>query len=135
MFTTVELETPQGESLQDITVQVRQIVADAGVTDGTCLLVVPHTTAAITMNSAIDGTTATDICNELQRLVPTRVDFVHQYDTPADAAGHVKATLVGHSIALIINGGELTIGGSQSILFYEFDGPRKRRVQVKISAG
>lgn len=135
MLSFVEIETPPGESLLDITSQVREVIADAGIAEGVCVLVVPHTTAAITLNSAIDGATAADIRNELQRLVPKRVDFIHQYDTPADAAGHVKATLVGHSITLIVEHGDLTIGGSQSILFYEFDGPRKRRVQVKLLVG
>ena len=98
-------------------------------------MIVPHTTAAITINSALDPTTPLDIVDELRRIVPTRVDFRHQYDTPADAAGHVKATLVGHSVLLVIDNGDLLIGGSQSILFCEFDGPRSRRVQVKVMAG
>ncbi|MBN2303466.1 MAG: YjbQ family protein, partial [Anaerolineae bacterium] len=70
-----------------------------------------------------------------RRLVPTRVDFKHQYDTPADAAGHIKASLIGHNILLVIEDGELLLGRSQSILFYEFDGPRARHVQVKVISG
>jgi secondary thiamine-phosphate synthase enzyme len=67
--------------------------------------------------------------------VPTRVDFKHQYDTPADAAGHVKAALIGHSVLIVIDQGQLLLGGSQSILFYEFDGPRERQAQIKVIAG
>jgi len=67
--------------------------------------------------------------------VPKRIDFAHQYDTPADAAGHIKAALIGHSVTLTITRGDLALGGSQSILFYEFDGPRRRQVQVKIIGG
>jgi secondary thiamine-phosphate synthase enzyme len=99
------------------------------------VVVVPHTTAAITVNSGLDPATPIDIIADVNRLVPKRVDFVHQYDTPADAAGHIKATLVGHSVTLIISNGKLLLGGSQSIMFYEFDGPRQRQVQVKIIAG
>ncbi|MBN1565232.1 MAG: YjbQ family protein [Anaerolineae bacterium] len=134
MLTTVPIQTPAGESLTDITAQVRAAVQATGVAAGLCAVIVPHTTAAITLNSALDAATATDIIADLRRLVPTRVDFQHQYDTPADAAGHIKAALIGHSVLLVIEGGDLLIGGSQSILFYEFDGPRERRVQVKVIA-
>lgn len=134
MLTTIALPTPPGESLIDITAQVRAAVAGAGIQDGICLLFVPHTTAAITLNSAIDPLTAQDIIDELRRLVPKRVDFHHQYDTPADAAGHIKAALIGHSVTLIVDGGDLVLGGSQSILFCEFDGPRQRQVTIKILA-
>lgn len=135
MLNIVNLETPRGESLINITAQVREIAQASGAQEGICVLVVPHTTAAITLNSAVDGATAADIITDLQRLVPKRVDFAHQYDTPADAAGHIKAALVGHSLTLIIRDGALALGGSQSILFFEFDGPRQRQVQVKIIAG
>ena len=135
MLSILEIETPAGDALVDITDQVRAAVSASGVTAGLCALVVPHTTAGITLNSNLDEATPTDILAELRRLVPTRVDFVHQYDTPADAAAHIKATLVGNSISLAIDGGELLVGWSQSILFYEFDGPRKRQVQLKIIAG
>jgi secondary thiamine-phosphate synthase enzyme len=132
MLTTIALTSPPGESLIDITAQVRAAVAQFGVTDGICVLFVPHTTAAITLNSAIDPLTAQDLIDDLRRLVPKRVDFHHQYDTPADAAGHIKAALIGHSATVIIDGGDLVLGGSQSILFYEFDGPRQRQVKIKI---
>ena len=132
MLMTVALQTPPGEALIDITGQVRAALAEAGVESGVCVLFVPHTTAAITINSALDPLTTQDIVDDLKRLVPTRVDFHHQYDTPADAAGHVKAALIGHSATLIIDGGQLVLGGSQSILFCEFDGPRKRQVKVKV---
>lgn len=135
MLSLIEIETPAGDALIDITAQVRERVAESGVEAGICVIVVPHTTAGITLNSSLDAATPTDIVADLRRLVPTRVDFAHQYDTPADAAGHIKATLVGNSITLLIDGGELLVGWSQSILFYEFDGPRSRGVQVKIIAG
>lgn len=134
MLTFIELQTPAGESLADVTPRLREIVAASGVADGLCVLVVPHTTAAITLNSALDPATAQDILADLRRLVPTRVDFAHQYDTPADAAGHIKAALIGHTLTLIVAGGRLVLGGSQSVLFCEFDGPRVRQVQVKLVA-
>ena len=135
MLKTVKLETPGGDALLDITKEMRQVVSDSGVKSGLCAIIVPHTTAGITINSGMDPATPTDILADLKRLVPTRVDFVHQYDTPADAAGHIKATLVGNSLTLPIDEGELLVGWSQSIMFYEFDGPRSRTIQVKIIAG
>ena len=135
MLKMITLETPAGDALVDITEQVRAAVAETGVQSGLCAVIVPHTTAAVTINSMMDPTTPQDIIADVRRLVPTRVDFKHQYDTPADAAGHIKAALVGHSVLLVIEDGKLLLGGSQSVMFYEFDGPRKRRVQVKVIAG
>ena len=132
MLKAVSLQTPPGESLTDITAQARDIVRASGVQSGLCVLFVPHTTAAITINSALDPATVLDIVADLQRLVPKRVDFHHQYDTPADAAGHIKAALIGHSAALIIADGDLLLGSSQSLLFCEFDGPRSRTVHIKL---
>lgn len=135
MLKVISLQTPPGDALVDITAQVREAVRQTGIPSGLCAVIVPHTTAAVTINSAMDAATAEDIIADVRRLVPTRVDFKHQYDTPADAAGHIKAALVGHSVLLIIENGDLLLGGSQSILFYEFDGPRERHIQVKVVAG
>ena len=135
MLKTIVFDTPSGDALVDITAQAQQAVAESGVLAGLCAIIVPHTTAGLTINSGLDPATLDDIAADLKRLVPTRVDFAHQYDTPADAAGHIKATLVGQSLTLVIEGGRLLLGHSQSILFCEFDGPRKRRAQVKIIAG
>ncbi|MYD08855.1 MAG: YjbQ family protein [Chloroflexi bacterium] len=135
MLKTLSLETPAGDALVDITGQVKDAVAESGIAAGLCAIIVPHTTAGITVNSNLDPATPADLIAELKRLVPTRVDFAHQYDTPADAAGHIKATLVGNSLTLPIADGELLVGWSQAILFCEFDGPRSRSVQVKIIAG
>jgi len=135
MLSIISLHTPPGDALVDITPQVREVVKKTGVKAGLCALIVPHTTAAITINSALDAATPEDIVADLRRLVPTRVDFKHQYDTPADAAGHIKSTVIGQSVLVIIDHGALLLGGSQSILFYEFDGPRQRQVQVKVIAG
>ena len=135
MLKLIKLETPAGDALVDITPQVKAAVAESGVQAGICVMIVPHTTAGITLNSGMDPATPADILADIKRLVPTRVDFIHQYDTPADASGHIKATLVGNSVTLAIDEGSLLIGWSQSIMFYEFDGPRSRTVQVKVIAG
>lgn len=75
-----------------------------------------------------------DLQDEICRLIPTRIDFKHQFDTPQDAAGHVKSSMLGVSLSLIIADGKLLLGGSQGIYFVEFDGPRNREFYVKIQA-
>lgn len=132
MFTKVQVATTVREGLINITESIREVVRTSGIKEGVCVLYVPHTTAAITLNSCLDPATLQDLTEELHRLVPTRVDFHHRYDTPADAAGHIKSTLVGHSLMLLITQGEIALGGSQSILFFEFDGPRQREVWVRV---
>ncbi|NMC46392.1 MAG: YjbQ family protein [Chloroflexi bacterium] len=132
MFKEIKVNTEKSECLVNITEEIRQAVADSGVKEGLCVVFVPHTTAAITINSCMDSMTPLDIVDEVHRLVPTRVDFKHIYDTPADAAGHIKSALIGSSLSLIIKDGQLVLGSSQSILFFEFDGPRKRKVQLRM---
>ena len=135
MVQTVSLETGLGDSMTDITEQVRALVRESGVQSGVCFLVVPHTTAAITINSGMDPATVQDIVDDVRRLVPTRTDFRHIVDTPSDAAAHVKASLIGNAETVLIDEGDLVFGHSQSLLFFDFDGPRQRRVMVKIIEG
>lgn len=75
-----------------------------------------------------------DLDEEIRRLVPTRVDFRHQHDTPQDAAGHIKSAVMGVSSCFIVHEGRLMTGGSQHIYFLEFDGRRKREYFVKVQA-
>lgn len=132
MLKTIPIKTLPGESLVNITLQVRDTVHESGVQEGLCVLYSPHTTASLTVNSAMDPRTAQDILAEVRRLVPTRVDFLHQYDTPADASGHIKTTLVGSSQSFIVTNGEILLGSSQGIFFYDFDGPRDRQVVIRV---
>jgi secondary thiamine-phosphate synthase enzyme len=135
MYKTITIDTGLGDSLTDITEQVRAIVKESKIASGVCHLVVPHTTAAITINSGMDPATVQDIVEDVRRMVPTRTDFHHIVDTPSDAAAHIKASLIGPSETVLIEDGDLVFGHSQSLLFFDFDGPRQRRVMVKIIAG
>ncbi|MHB8806685.1 MAG: secondary thiamine-phosphate synthase enzyme YjbQ [Anaerolineaceae bacterium] len=132
MFKEISVITKKSECLVNITNEIQEVVAESNVKEGICVVYVPHTTAGITINSCLDSMTPEDIVDEIHRLVPTRADFKHIYDTPADAAGHIKSVLVGNNLSLIIKDGQLLLGRSQSILFFEFDGPRERCVQLKI---
>lgn len=132
MYKEIELFTEENECLINITEDIKQAVGESGIKEGICVVYVPHTTAGITINSGLDERTFEDITSEIHRLVPTRVDFKHTFDTPSDASGHVKSVLIGNSLSLIINGGEAILGHSQSVLFFEFDGPRKRRAIIRV---
>ena len=132
MYTEIKINTEESECLVNITEEIKQAVSNSNIKEGICVVFVPHTTAGITINSAMDEMTLKDIVSETHRLVPTRVDFNHTYDTPADAAGHIKSVLIGNSLSLIVENSELILGGSQSILFFEFDGPRTRRVLLRM---
>lgn len=122
------------DDMYSISDEVKAIVEKSNVEEGMCYLFTPHTTAGLTITSFWDVLGHEDIQDETRRLIPTRVDFKHQHDTPEDAAGHVKSSLYGVSIPLIIHQGKLLIGGSQGIYFMEFDGPRNREVYIKITA-
>ena len=135
MYQTVTLETGLGDSLTDITDQVRAVVKESNVKSGVCYVVIPHTTAAVTINSGLDPATVQDIVSDVRRIVPTRTDFNHIVDTPSDAAAHIKASLVGNTETVLIEDGDLVLGHSQSLLFFDFDGPRQRRALVKIIEG
>lgn len=119
----------------DITATVRDAVAESKVVEGLCLVFVPHTTAGLSITSFWDAKGLEDIHDDINRLVPTRIDFKHQFDTPQDAAGHVKSVLVGVELTLIISEAKLLLGHSQGIFFNEFDGPRQREFFVKCSNG
>lgn len=123
-----------GSGVFEITEQVRQAVASSGVTDGIVVIHVPHTTAGITIISYHDPLGLEDVNDEISRLIPTRIDFKHQHDTPQDAAGHVKSVLVGASMSLIVSEGGPVLGHSQGVYFFEFDGPRKRKFHVQVVA-
>jgi secondary thiamine-phosphate synthase enzyme len=132
MLKKISIESPSGESLVNITAEVQEAVKASGVKEGACIVYIPHTTGGLTINSIMDPATLADLKHEIKRLVPTRVDFEHIYDTPPDAAGHIKSSLIGPSLSLIITGGSLLLGHSQGILFWEFDGPRRREIHLRI---
>ena len=119
----------------EITASVREIVAESGVQEGLCVVFVPHTTAGLSISSFWDPKGLEDFHDDIDRLIPTRIDFKHQFDTPQDAAGHIKSMLVGVSLTIMISEGELLLGHSQGIFFNEFDGPRTRKFLVKCLDG
>jgi len=112
----------------DITEMVQDVIKDAGIDKGVCFLFVPHTTAGITINEGADPSVQRDILNSLNRLIPHEMNYFHR---EGNADAHIKSTLVGTSVHVIVEEGKLLLGTWQSIFFCEFDGPRHRRVAVK----
>ena len=135
MLKKIEFKTTVRQEMVNLMEEVQQTVDQTGIQEGLCYVYCPHTTAGLVVNSYRDPDTLKDITFELDRLVPTRVDFFHTFDTPSDAAAHVKASLVGISQVFMIHEGKLVLGHSQGILFAEFDGARNRHVFVKIIEG
>ena len=129
---TLDVESRKGQELILITDEVQKLVKQSEVKNGMCFLFNPHSTGSLTINSYLDPNTGADLDSEIDRIIPTRVNFHHILDTPTDASAHVKTSVIGSDMLLIIKDGELLLGKSQGIFFWEFDGPRDRNVIVKI---
>ena len=123
------VKTKSRTDLIDITSDVQNTVRSSGIADGLCLLYVPHTTAAITINESADPSVKDDLLMILNEIVPWKAKYRHlEGNSPA----HVKSTLVGASELVAIENGRLVLGTWQGIFFCEFDGPRNRKLNVKI---
>ena len=126
---TLTVRSSRRVQLIDVTSEVAQAVRQSGVAEGICLLYVPHTTAAVTINENADPSVSRDLTMKLNQLVP-RDDAYSHGEGNSDA--HVKSTLVGCSEVIPVRDGELTLGTWQGIYFCEFDGPRQRRLIVVV---
>lgn len=116
----------------DITSLVRSAIRDTGIEDGIACVFCPHSTAAITLQENSDPVVKSDMVNHLGKLVPRDAGFEHSEDNQ-DA--HIKASLVGASLSLIVERGRPVLGSWQALFFCEFDGPRDRQVMVRTVAG
>ncbi|MCJ7498812.1 secondary thiamine-phosphate synthase enzyme YjbQ [bacterium] len=125
----IPVSTRRREELVDITSSIEDVVGKAGIPSGLCVLYCPHTTAAITVNEGADPSVAEDMVMGLQRLIPGDWNFSHM---EGNSDAHIKASLIGPSETVIIDGGKLVLGTWQRIFFCEFDGPRKRVIFVKL---
>lgn len=124
----------EGNHAYDIQPMIDEAVKESGVVEGLVTIVAPHTTAALGIISYHDPLGLEDVMDEFDRLVPARINFKHEHDTPQDAAGHIKSTMVGPTLTLIVHEGAVLVGHSQKVFFLEFDGPRKRQFFVKVTA-
>ena len=133
MVYEINLKTTGRNQFIDITRQVESVVLQSGVKSGICVVYAPHTTAAVTINENADPTVREDIIAVLDKLVPWREPFYKHAE--GNSAAHVKSSLVGCSVTVIVQNGRILLGTWQGIYFCEFDGPRTRRVFVKVIEG
>jgi secondary thiamine-phosphate synthase enzyme len=129
---TISIRTSKRNDLVDITDEVRRLVRESGVKEGICVLFCPHTTAGLTINENADPSVRLDISDHLSDLVPERKIYKH---LEGNADSHIKSVLVGQSLSLIIENGDIVLGTWQGVFFCEFDGPRNRKILVKILEG
>lgn len=128
----IKVESRDRTDMIEITEEVKNLVKESGVKSGICLLFVPHTTGAVTITEYQDPHVMLDILTSMNSLVPFENNYKHE---EGNSAAHIKSSLFNFSLEMIIDEGELVIGGYQGIYFCEFDGPRNRQVFVKIMEG
>ncbi len=132
MLHTLAVKTGAPTELIDLTSRVQEVVRQSGVTEGVCRIFVPHTTAGITINENADPTVKGDILMVLNKIISDREPYRH---AEGNSPAHIKASLMGAGLTVLISGGRLLLGTWQGIFLCEFDGPRTRKVHVKVSEG
>ncbi|MFI5329768.1 MAG: secondary thiamine-phosphate synthase enzyme YjbQ [Desulfobaccales bacterium] len=131
MFQTLTVRTNGRTEFLDLTSQIQAALQESGVREGLCHLFVPHTTAAVTINENADPSVKADILMVLNQIISDHEPYRHlEGNSPA----HIKASLIGPQLTLMVSGGRLVLGTWQGIYFCEFDGPRTRRLHLKIVA-
>jgi secondary thiamine-phosphate synthase enzyme len=123
-----KLDAPK-QDFYNITPQVREAVSKSGITDGIAVVYCPHTTAGITINENADPDVVRDLLFALDKTYPDRQEFRH---SEGNSAAHLKASVIGSSATVIIDGGKLVLGTWQGVYFCEFDPPRTRKFYVKV---
>ena len=129
MMQTFQVRTSSQSEFIDITRSVQEAVKKTGVADGVCIIFIPHTTAGVTINENADPTVVQDIIMEFNKIVPFKDQYRHM---EGNSPAHIKASLVGCSQMVFVESGKLVLGTWQGIFFCEFDGPRSRKVHVKV---
>ena len=127
----LSVKTRERTELIDITSDINKLIQKSGIAQGLCMIFVPHTTAAVTINESADPSVKSDILKVLNQIIPWEANYRHlEGNSPA----HIKSTLVGSSELVAIDNQRLILGTWQGIFFCEFDGPRTRKVDVRIMA-
>lgn len=125
---SLSVKTGKRQELRDVTSEIQQYISAKGFTSGVLTVYCPHTTAGITINEGADPSVVRDILVSLERLIPLRGDYRHM---EGNSDAHIKTSLVGPSVQVIVEEGRLMLGTWQKIFFAEFDGPRTRKVWLK----
>jgi len=125
----IKVKTRSRVEMVDITHLVQKEVSNSGISEGICLVYVPHTTAGVTINEGADPSVCTDIITKLNEIVPPNAGYRHM---EGNSDSHIKASLIGSSVTVMIENGNLILGTWQKIFFCELDGPRSRKVALKL---
>lgn len=129
MLRRIDIKTTSRVDFQDITAKVKEVVESSGIESGLCYVFVPHTTAGVTVNEHADPSVVKDIVAQLEVMAPQHNNYLHM---EGNSSAHIKASLVGSSETLLIEGGKLVLGTWQGVFFCEFDGPRNRNLLIKV---
>jgi secondary thiamine-phosphate synthase enzyme len=127
---TIEINTNKRSEMIDITQEIKTIVSKSDINKGVCAVYIPHTTAGITINENADPSVSYDIITTLDNMIPWNNKYSH---IEGNSAAHIKSSLLGHSVNIIIENKRLLLGTWQGIFFCEFDGPRKRKIFIKLT--
>ena len=126
---TLDIKTSSKVELKDITREVRAAIKRSKVKQGLCMVFVPHTTAGVSINENADPSVKSDIIMETNKIIPLSDGYAH---AEGNSAAHIKSSLFGPSLTIIIENNEPVLGTWQGILFCEFDGPRNRKCYIQI---
>ncbi len=124
----IDIDTRSREEFIDITGLIQEAVDSVRLKNGMCFVVVPHTTAEVTINENADPSVRTDILLALKKMVPDSLPYEH---SEGNSPAHIKAGLIGSSAMVMVEHGRLNLGTWQGIYFCEFDGPRRRKVWIR----
>ena len=127
MIKQFTIKTSKRNEFVDITVHIQEVVGE--VSEGVVTVFVPHTTTGITINENADPDVPRDILKKLEKLIPQRDNYSH---IEGNSDAHIKASLFGSSVRVIVKDGHLLLGTWQSIFFCEFDGPRTRKFYIQV---
>lgn len=130
MPSSISVKTRSRTEMVDITASVQKMLSKQGIKDGFCMVYVPHTTAGITINEGADPAVCHDILTKLNETVPPDAGYRHR---EGNSDSHIKASIIGSSVTVMVENGRLVLGTWQKIFFCEFDGPRSRKVYLKTS--
>jgi len=126
----LRVKTARRTQLVDVTEEVERAVGKVGISSGVCYVYVPHTTAGVTVNEHFDPDVATDLEGVFERLVPRSGPYRH---SEGNSDSHAKAAMTGTSAMIFVEDGKLALGRWQGVFFCEFDGPRERKMWVKVA--
>ena len=125
------VKTQQRDQMVEITREVQHLVDEHGLDDGSVIVYIPHTTAGVTINENADPDVVHDTLKRLDKMVPWREPFDRHGE--GNSASHIKASMMGSSVTVLVRGGRLQLGTWQGIWFCEFDGPRTRSAWVSVN--